>query len=61
MEDLIHNGMIKSGNLKDGIMFMRHHFFCEGHQSRTEKHFANLSGGAAGKRLSMFLRIFKVA
>ena len=56
MEDVILRGMRKSGSLKEGMSFLRHHFFCEAHQTRTEKHFADISGGAAGKRLNMFLR-----
>ena len=56
MEDLIVEGMKGSGNLKDGISHLRNFFFCESHQRRTEKHFADVNGGAAGKRLNMFLR-----
>jgi uncharacterized protein (TIGR02757 family) len=56
MEDLILKGMKKSESLRDGIAYLRHHFFCEKHEVRTEKHFADIAGGAAGKRLNMFLR-----
>jgi len=56
MEDVIIGGMKQSGNLKDGIAHLRYHFFCEEHEVRTEKHFADITGGAAGKRLNMFLR-----
>ena len=31
-------------------------FFALPHASRNEKHFADVKGGAAGKRLNMFLR-----
>jgi uncharacterized protein (TIGR02757 family) len=56
MEDVILEGMSLSGNLKEGISHLRHYFFCENHEQRTEKHFADIMGGAAGKRLNMFLR-----
>jgi len=50
-----------SGDLKNGISNLRRYFFCSNHERRTEKHFADITGGAAGKRLNMFLRIIKVA
>lgn len=56
MEEPVLRGMEESGNLKGGIAYLRSHFFCESHEARTEKHFADISGGAAGKRLNMFLR-----
>ena len=56
MEDVILEGMKHSGSLKDGMINLRNNFFCECHERRTEKHFADLNGGAAGKRLNMFLR-----
>lgn len=56
MEDVVLEGMSGSGRLKDGISHLRQSFFCECHETRTEKHFADINGGAAGKRLNMFLR-----
>jgi len=56
MEDVVLEGMKNSGSLKEGISYLRDYFFCESHQRRTEKHFADINGGAAGKRLNMFLR-----
>jgi uncharacterized protein (TIGR02757 family) len=56
MEDVILEGMTATGNLKEGISLLRGKFFCGCHERRTEKHFADITGGAAGKRLNMFLR-----
>ncbi len=56
MEDVLLEGMIITGNLKDGLAHLRSRFFCGKHETRTEKHFADINGGAAGKRLNMFLR-----
>jgi uncharacterized protein (TIGR02757 family) len=56
MEDVVLEGMSGSGSLKEGISHLREYFFCENHERRTEKHFADINGGAAGKRLNMFLR-----
>jgi uncharacterized protein (TIGR02757 family) len=56
MEDIILEGVKKGGSLKEGISHLRQVFFDEDHQTRTEKHFADVNRGAAGKRLNMFLR-----
>jgi uncharacterized protein (TIGR02757 family) len=56
MEDVVLEGINQSGSLKEGIAHLRQYFFCERHEQRTEKHFADINGGAAGKRLNMFLR-----
>lgn len=56
MEDVIVEGMLKSGELTDGISYLREQFFSECHPARSEKHFADVKRGAAGKRLNMFLR-----
>ena len=61
MEDVIIEGMKTSGSVKDGLSHLRLVFFSLPHETRNEKHFANVMGGAAGKRLNMFLRIIKVA
>jgi len=56
MEDLIVEGKNNNGTLKSGISFLRNSFFYLPHELRTEKHFADVMSGAAGKRLNMFLR-----
>jgi uncharacterized protein (TIGR02757 family) len=56
MEDVIIHGMKDSGSVKDGLSQLRSLFFSLPHESRNEKHFADVTGGAAGKRLNMFLR-----
>jgi len=56
MEDIIVEGMKADGSLKGGIFFFRNVFLSLPHESRTDKHFANVMSGAAGKRLNMFLR-----
>jgi uncharacterized protein (TIGR02757 family) len=61
MEDIIVEGIRKDGILIDGLSLLRKHFFSSPHAVRTEKHFADIKAGAAGKRLNMFLRIIKVA
>jgi uncharacterized protein (TIGR02757 family) len=61
MEDVILEGMRNTGSIRDGLSFFRKQFFALPHEKRTEKHFADVLSGAAGKRLNMFLRIIKVA
>jgi uncharacterized protein (TIGR02757 family) len=61
MEDVILQGMNDSGSVKEGLSYLRSLFFSLPHETRNEKHFADVTGGAAGKRLNMFLRINKVA
>ncbi len=56
MEDIILFGMKETGSIRDGISHLRNVFFSAPHPKRTEKHFADVRGGAAGKRLNMFLR-----
>jgi uncharacterized protein (TIGR02757 family) len=56
MEDVILQGMKTSSSIKEGLSHMRLIFFSLPHASRNEKHFADVMGGAAGKRLNMFLR-----
>jgi len=56
MEDVIVEGMGPDKSLRDGIDNLRKTFFSLPHASRNEKHFADIKGGAAGKRLNMFLR-----
>jgi uncharacterized protein (TIGR02757 family) len=56
MEDVMLEGMSETGSLRDGLSHFRSVFFSLPHASRNEKHFADITGGAAGKRLNMFLR-----
>jgi uncharacterized protein (TIGR02757 family) len=56
MEEVLLQGMKESGSLKDGLSHLRSVFFSLPHVPRNEKHFADVTGGAAGKRLNMFLR-----
>ena len=56
MEDVLLHGMKGSGSVKDGLAYLRSIFFSLPHAIRNEKHFADVTGGAAGKRLNMFLR-----
>ena len=61
MEQIVEKGISETGSIRDGLSHLRSVFFALPHASRNEKHFADVSGGAAGKRLNMFLRIIKVA
>jgi uncharacterized protein (TIGR02757 family) len=56
MEDVLLQGMSQNGSILDGLSYLRSFFFALPHASRHEKHFADVTGGAAGKRLNMFLR-----
>lgn len=56
MEDAILQGMQNTNSIKDGLSHLRQIFFSLPHAMRNEKHFADITGGAAGKRLNMFLR-----
>jgi uncharacterized protein (TIGR02757 family) len=56
MEDVIVQGMQTTGSVKDGLSHLRRIFFSLPHEIRNEKHFADIMGGSAGKRLNMFLR-----
>jgi uncharacterized protein (TIGR02757 family) len=56
MEDVVLEGMKDSGSVKDGLSWLRSQFFFLPHEARSEKHFADIAGGTAGKRLNMFLR-----
>ena len=56
MEDVVLEGMSETGSLKEGLSHLRSVFFSIPHATRNEKHFADVNGGAAGKRLNMFLR-----
>jgi uncharacterized protein (TIGR02757 family) len=56
IEDVLLHGIRKGGSLRAGLSYFRSEFFSDTHSLRTEKHFADVMGGAAGKRLNMFLR-----
>jgi uncharacterized protein (TIGR02757 family) len=56
MEDIVLEGMNNGTTFRDGISCLRDKFFSLPHAGRTEKHFADVKYGAAGKRLNMFLR-----
>jgi uncharacterized protein (TIGR02757 family) len=56
MEEVILKGMKTSGSVREGLSNLRLIFFSLPHATRNEKHFADVMGGAAGKRLNMFLR-----
>ena len=56
MEEVILMGINSGRSIKDGLSLLRSIFFSLPHASRNEKHFADVLGGAAGKRLNMFLR-----
>lgn len=56
MEDVILESIKNNGSLREGLSYLRKIFFSEDHEVRTEKHFADIMSGAAGKRLNMFLR-----
>ncbi|MCE5345451.1 MAG: TIGR02757 family protein [Bacteroidales bacterium] len=56
MEDVMLQGMENGGSIREGLSHLRSVFFSVPHETRSEKHFADVMGGAAGKRLNMFLR-----
>lgn len=56
LEDVIVKGMRGDHSIREGLSLMRDMFFEIPHHHRSEKHFADVTNGAAGKRLNMFLR-----
>ncbi|MDR2886825.1 MAG: TIGR02757 family protein [Bacteroidales bacterium] len=57
VEDVIVEGMkAANGSLISGLSHLRNVFFSVNHTRRSEKHFANVAAGSAGKRLFMYLR-----
>lgn len=56
MEDVIVEGMNGNDSLREGLSYFRKIFLTIDHEKRSEKHFADVMSGAAGKRLFMFLR-----
>lgn len=56
LEEVMLEGMKADLSVREGLAYLRSLFFSLKHLTRTEKHFADVMGGAAGKRLNMFLR-----
>lgn len=56
MEEVVLSGLKRNNSIREGMNLLRSEFFSIPHASRNEKHFADVMGGAAGKRLNMFLR-----
>lgn len=56
MEAVFNDGYQHEGNLAGAIQHFRNVFFRSPHEKRTEKHVADISKNASGKRLCMFLR-----
>jgi uncharacterized protein (TIGR02757 family) len=56
LEDVIVEGRNEHGTLREGLSHLRSVFFRVSHERRSEKHFADVMSGAAGKRLFMYLR-----
>jgi uncharacterized protein (TIGR02757 family) len=56
MENIIAEGMVRNGSVRDGLTSLKKAFFSVPHEQHAEKHFADVMSGAAGKRLFMFLR-----
>lgn len=56
MEDVLAGYLEKGKSWKEAIINFRNEFFNVPHRKRTLKHFADISRGAAGKRLNMFFR-----
>ena len=56
LEEILIEGIERGSNLREAIIHFRELFFSIPHHQRTQKHFTNFGGAAAGKRLNMFLR-----
>ena len=56
MEDILAGYLEKVSGWKEAVMQLRNEFFRIPHRQRTLKHFADISKGAAGKRINMFFR-----
>jgi len=56
IEDILVDRYNSENGLLGAISLFRELFFSEPHLQRSGKHFADISKGAAGKRLNMFLR-----
>ncbi len=56
LEDILDKSLQRGESMKDALASFRSGFFAPQHEKRTEKHFADVNRGGAGKRLNMFLR-----
>ncbi len=56
MEDVLLKYLEQGDGWKAAVTGLRNEFFNVTHPRRTQKHFADISRGAAGKRLNMFFR-----
>jgi len=56
MEALLYESVKSGGTIREAIDYFRSVFFSLEHEKRSEKHFADVNRGAAGKRLNMYLR-----
>ncbi len=56
MEDIIADGLYNGLSLREAVGSLRERFFSIPGSRRTGKHFANVTGNAAGKRINMFMR-----
>jgi len=56
LETVFTKQIIRSGNVKDGIVYFRKVFFELSSPDRTGKHVANPEKNSAAKRINMFLR-----
>lgn len=56
LESVFTTAYNKNRSLAEALTGLRSEFFSLEHEKRTQKHFADITRGAAGKRLNMFLR-----
>jgi uncharacterized protein (TIGR02757 family) len=56
LETVFTKGYLEKGNLEGSIQYFRGIFLELSHERRSEKHIADISKNASGKRLCMFLR-----
>lgn len=56
IEDILIESFVQEAGMKRALTYFRSVFFNSDHLQRTEKHFADVNKGAAGKRLNMFFR-----
>jgi uncharacterized protein (TIGR02757 family) len=56
LQKLFENTFLDNRNIQSSLVKFREVFFELSHLTRTQKHFADVSTNAAGKRLNMYLR-----
>lgn len=56
LENVFTNGFIQSGTLQGALLHFRKVFLESEHETRSEKHVANVQQQSTGKRLCMYLR-----